>query len=119
FPLATLKELKALPEIPDLALLLRQYASSLGRVHKQLRQRLEHSQARWSLLLKNAAAGWRESSREDDVDMGLSVVRIHQNGDQEELYGVYAALPERVETLQRRNHCATSLERAHFTSEVV
>jgi hypothetical protein len=118
FPSAVLSELQALPELPDLALLLREYASIIARIHRDLRAEFSQRQSEWISALEEAAAGWGKSSRHDDVDLGLVVAEVRE-GKSFILFEIYQKLSARVLDLQRRNYCMTALDRAFFTSEIV
>ena len=118
FPKGVLAELKAIPEIPDLRLLLRQYASVMGQIHRNLREAFAEAQTGWMKVLDDAASGWGTSTNEDDVDLGLAVAEL-RNGDLIEAFEIYAKLADRVRDMQQRNFCCTALDRAFFTSEAV
>lgn len=116
FPKSVIAELKALPEVPDLSLLLREYASAIAKIHDHLRKSLARSQADWTALVNAANSGW--GSREDDVDQGLVVAEVNGDDSRTVLFEIYAGSVSMVEDLQRRNFCMTALERAFFTSEI-
>jgi hypothetical protein len=117
FDKTILAELRALPLVPDLKFLTREYITSIGRVHDQLRIVLKPVIDDWRAHFETTIALVRSSIAEDT--RFLAVFRQEADGTRTKLLDVFDEPLKRLADMQQLNKTKLNLGPAFASSEAL
>lgn len=118
FKAATLAELQALPVVPDLKQMIREYVSGLSTAHKKMRDALAVKVKAWSDELDAAFADVQAALPSEKLH-SLMVFKQNDDGQREPLLDVFLNPRDRLRTLQRLNQTTLNLGPAYASSEAL
>lgn len=118
FKKTVLDELKKLGEEFDIKPLIREYITSIGNVHKKVREILKEDIQQWEKTIHNCIQKFRDETKSDDI-IGLGIVIQEDEGIYSESISIFTDFIEHRHELEEKNRLIGSLARFFVTNQIV
>lgn len=118
FKSAVLEELMTMGENIDLKELTREFITSIGNVHKKVREILRDDIRQWEAQIYKCIQTFKNEANIHDIT-GLGVVRREDDGTYSEMTSVFTQFIEHRRHLEQKNMLFGSLTRLYVTSQLI
>lgn len=118
FKAKVLAELKALPAVPDLKQIIREYISALATAHKKMRDALKPQVQGWLSAIEAAFTDVQKAYPDEKLN-GLAVFEQQADGTRLQLLDISREPAARLHRLQRTNQTTLNLGPAYASTEAL
>lgn len=118
FKKTVLDDLRELGEEFDIKPLIREYVTSIGNVHKKVREILKEDILQWEERIHNCIQQFRDETKSEDI-IGLGIAIQEDEGIYSESISIFTDFMEHRQELEQKNRLAGSLARFYVTNQIV
>lgn len=119
FKKTVLKELKKLGDEIDIKPLTREYITSIGNVHKKVREVINNDVQLWDKIIHECIQKFQDGSDAEESILGLGIVRQEEEGIYSESVPIFTEFIELRQELEQKNRLVGSLAKCFVTNQVV
>lgn len=118
FKKTVLDELNKLGEEIDIKPFIREFITSIGKVHEKAREVLKEDIRQWEEIIHNCIQKFKVETKSDDI-IGLGIAIEEDDRTYSEAISIFTDFIEHRHELEGKNRLADSLARFYVTNQIV